>query len=212
MAPSPQSAAKRGGLPTSLAVIFARNLRRLRFQRGLTLERLAEHADINLLALTQLEDGKGEPSLASAWKIAAALDVPFASLIAGQAPRGAVLLRKDKANQFVSESRGLTSRALFAPEDAQRTEFYELRLAPHHRENSEPHALGTSEILHVTQGALEVTVGREPPYLVNKGDTIVFPADLPHSYRNLTDLPALLYLVMTYAQSITNPVGAAAAG
>jgi quercetin dioxygenase-like cupin family protein len=53
-------------------------------------------------------------------------------------------------------------------------------------------------MLHVAEGTLEVVVGREPPYRVNKGDTIQFPADLPHSYRNLSAMPATAYLVMTY--------------
>ena len=82
-------------------------------------------------------------------------------------------------------------------EDA-RVEFYELRLAPDHRELSAPHAIGTREFLHVAEGALQVAVGREPPSRVNKGDTIQFTADLPHSYRNLTAMPATAYLVMTY--------------
>ena len=50
----------------------------------------------------------------------------------------------------------------------------------------------------VAHGSVEVTVGREPAHLLHKGDTISFPADLAHAYRNLGDVPALLYLVMTY--------------
>ena len=132
--------------------------------------------------------------------MASILDVPFAQLIAGAAPRGTVVLRHDKGRLFVSESRGLCSRALFLPEEGQRTEFYSLRLAPHHSESSPPHATGSREILHVAEGRIEVTVGREPPHFADAGDTIIFPADLPHSYRNLTGLPAALYLVMVYPE------------
>jgi quercetin dioxygenase-like cupin family protein len=57
----------------------------------------------------------------------------------------------------------------------------------------------------VAQGALEVIVGREPAHLVNKGDSICFPADLPHAYRNLTSAPATLYLVMTYPEKARTP-------
>lgn len=41
---------------------------------------------------------------------------------------------------------------------------------------------------------------REPPYFLDAGDTLIFAADLPHTYRNLTGLPAALYLVMTYPE------------
>jgi hypothetical protein len=38
-----------------------------------------------------------------------------------------------------------TSRALFPSDMEQRVEFYELRVAARHRENAEPHAVGTLE-------------------------------------------------------------------
>lgn len=193
------SKASREAAPTHLAITFARNLRRLRVKRGYSLKQMAELAQVDPLVLRQIEDGRSEPPLALAWTLASILDVPFAQLIAGEAPRGTVVLRHDKARLLVSDSRGLCSRALFLPEENQRTEFYSLRLAPHHRENSPPHATGSSlELLHVAEGRIEVTVGREPPHFADAGDTIIFPADLPHSYRNLTGLPAALYLVMIY--------------
>jgi quercetin dioxygenase-like cupin family protein len=118
--------------------------------------------------------------------------------MADHAPGGTVITRKERAKVIVSENLGVASRALSPFDEVSRVEFYELRVAPDHRETSQPHAMGTREMLHVAEGALEVVVGREPPYRVNKGDTIQFPADLPHSYRNLTALPATAYLVMTY--------------
>jgi transcriptional regulator with XRE-family HTH domain len=184
--------------PSALSAIVAHNIRRLRFRRGLTVEKLAQLADINLLTVDQMENGKGEPTLALAWKLATALDVPFAALMAEHARGGTVITRKEKAKTIVSETLGVASRALFPFDEEARAEFYELRLAPDHHETSQPHAAGTCEMLHVAEGALEVTVGREPPHRVNKGDTIQFSADLPHSYRNLTAMPATAYLVMTY--------------
>jgi quercetin dioxygenase-like cupin family protein/DNA-binding XRE family transcriptional regulator len=184
--------------PTHLAIVFARNMKKLRVKRGYSLKQMAELAQVDPMVLRQIEDGRAEPALALAWTVASILDVPFAQLIAGAAPRGTVVLRHDKVRLLVSESRGLCSRALFLPEEGQRTEFYSLRLAPHHSESSPPHATGSREILHVAEGRIEVAVGREPPHVAEAGDTIIFPADLPHTYRNLTGLPAALYLVMVY--------------
>ena len=184
--------------PSALSAVMARNIRRLRFRRGLTTEKLAQLADLNLLVVNQMEHGKGEPTLSLAWKLASALDVPFAALIAEHAPGGTVITRKDRARMIVSGNLGLASRALFPFDEEARTEFYELRFAPDHYEISEPHLAGTREMLHVAEGTLEIGVGREPLYRVNKGDTIQFPADLPHSYRNLSPMPAIAYLVMTY--------------
>jgi transcriptional regulator with XRE-family HTH domain len=184
--------------PSVLSATIARNIKRLRFRRGFTTEKLAQLADINLLTVDQMEAGKGEPTLSLAWKLANALDVPFAALIAEHAPGGTVITRKDRAKMIVSENLGLASRALFPFDEETRTEFYELRFAPDHCEISKPHPAGTREMLHVAEGVLEIGVGREPLYRVNKGDTIQFQADLPHSYRNLSQMPAIAYLVMTY--------------
>src|SRR5258707_267987 len=85
------------GAPSAVSVTVARNLRRLRRNRGHSMEKLAELTDIPVLALAQVEAGKGEPTLETVWKIATALDIPFAALMAESAPRGAAVMRKEKA-------------------------------------------------------------------------------------------------------------------
>jgi transcriptional regulator with XRE-family HTH domain len=187
-----------GGKPSALSMTVARNVRRLRGERGYSIEQLAVLSEVTLSALLHMEAAKGEPTLELAWRIANVLRVPFSALTAGHVPRGAVVMRKNKANVIVSQDLGLTTRSLLPFQENRPVEFYELRLAPHHAETSEPHAAGTVEILFVAEGVIEVCLGREPSHRIHKGDTICFPADLPHGYRNLTAMPATLYLVMTY--------------
>jgi quercetin dioxygenase-like cupin family protein len=38
--------------------------------------------------------------------------------------------------------------------------------------------------------------------ILAEGDAILFEADVPHSYRNLTSIEAVLYLVITYVGAI----------
>jgi quercetin dioxygenase-like cupin family protein len=75
-------------------------------------------------------------------------------------------------------------------------------LAPLHREDADPHAAGTRENLVVAKGAVEITAGAERPVVLSAGDAILFEADVPHSYRNLGTEEAVLFLVMTYVESI----------
>jgi mannose-6-phosphate isomerase-like protein (cupin superfamily) len=77
-----------------------------------------------------------------------------------------------------------------------------LRLAPQHRENAEAHAPGTRENLIVEQGTVEIVAGRDRPITLTEGDAILFEADVPHSYRNLGSIEAVIYLVMTYVETI----------
>ena len=53
-----------------------------------------------------------------------------------------------------------------------------------------------------SEGRSRSSPGREPAQVLDEGDAILFEADVPHSYRNLADGEAVLYLVMTYVQTV----------
>lgn len=182
----------------NLAQTIARNVRRLRARFGYTQDELAERGNIDPPSLGQIEAGEGQPSLALAWRVAHAFQVPLTELTAGQAPRGTVVVRYEKAPNFVSGGLGLSSRALLPFDEGRGFEVYELTLAPQWREACEPHIAGTYESLHVAKGLVGITVGREATHVLQKGDTITFPADLAHVYHNLGDKPAQLFLIMAY--------------
>ena len=152
--------------------------------------------------LGQIETGKSTPTISLLWKVATALDVPFATLLAAETTSGTAVLRRDEAKVLSSSDGRFTSRALFPFDSERRVEFYELRLAPNHREDAEAHAPGTKENLIVARGEVEIISAHERPVTLAEGDAILFEADVPHSYRNLTSTEAVLYLVMTYVEAI----------
>jgi quercetin dioxygenase-like cupin family protein len=80
-------------------------------------------------------------------------------------------------------------------------EFYELHLKPHAVEEADPHPPGTAENIVVNAGAVTISVGNAAHEL-NQGDALLFAADVPHSYRNRGNDDALMYLVMTYAETL----------
>jgi transcriptional regulator with XRE-family HTH domain len=185
-----------------LPIIVGRNLRRLRVRQGHSLERLAKHSGVSRAMLGQIETGKSAPTIGLLWKVATALGVPFASLIAADDTRGTAVFRRSNA-KLLSSNQGLfTSRALFPFDDERHVEFYELRLSPLHREDAEAHAPGTRENLVVARGSVEIVSGFGRPVTLNEGDAILFNADVPHSYRNLGAEEAVLFLVMTYVEAI----------
>jgi transcriptional regulator with XRE-family HTH domain len=61
--------------------IFGRNVRRLRQQRGLTQEKLAFEAEIDLTYMGGIERGKRNPSLLVMARIADALSVALPKLL-----------------------------------------------------------------------------------------------------------------------------------
>ncbi|HEY0219629.1 MAG TPA: XRE family transcriptional regulator [Afipia sp.] len=196
------STAVPGDLSVDLPIIVGRNLRRLRIRQGHSLERLAKQSGVSRAMLGQIETGKSAPTIVLLWKVANALGVPFASLIVADDVHGTLVLRRGNAKVLSSSEGRYTSRALF-PFDAERqVEFYEIRLAPLHREDAEAHAPGTRENLVVAKGAVEIAAGSERPVTLNEGDAILFEADVPHSYRNLGGEEAVIYLVVRYVDTV----------
>jgi rhodanese-related sulfurtransferase/transcriptional regulator with XRE-family HTH domain len=185
---------------TELDTTIGANVRELRAKRGLTLDLLAGLSGVGRQTLGQIELGRTVPSVATLWKIAKAFEVPFSALLARPEAVQTVILRGRSARRLVSADGRFSSRALYAPDQRGKMEFYELWLAGHGREDAEAHASGTRESLVVTSGRLviELASTRERHELA-KGDAIVFVADTPHSYINPASEECWMNLVMTYA-------------
>lgn len=190
------------GASQDLTPVVGDNLRRLRTQRGLSLERLAKASGVSRAMLGQVELGQSTPTINVLGKIARALGVPFSTLITQRGAGTTHVLRAETAKRLTSADGRFVSRALF-PFDAPRSvEFYELRLAPGTTEEAEPHPPGTVENLVVTHGAVEITIAADRRALA-AGDAILFEADVAHSYRNAGKVEAVMYLVMTYAEKVS---------
>jgi transcriptional regulator with XRE-family HTH domain len=69
-------------MPDSLA-IFAANLRRIRQARGLSQERLAHAADLNMTHVAKIERTEREPGVRTISKLSVALQVSAADLFDG---------------------------------------------------------------------------------------------------------------------------------
>lgn len=197
----PTEAAEPAEQATDLAPVVGKNLKRLRTERGLSLERLAQSSGVSRAMLGQVELGQSAPTINVLWKMARALDVPFSALITSNQTSGAKVLRSEAAKRLMSSDGSFQSRALFPFDEPRRVEFYELKLSAKGVEKAEAHAPGTTENLVVAKGQVEIVVGAEV-HSLEAGDAILFEADQPHVYRNAGSGEAVLYLVMTYAEQV----------
>lgn len=200
---TPETAKETSPVPmaTDLAPIVGANLRRLRVKRGLSLEKLSRLSGVSRAMLGQIELGQSAPTINVLWKISTALGVPFSGLIGQRQAGGVVVLRGESAKTLSSHDGAFSSRALFPFDEPRRVEFYELRLARSGEERADAHAPGTMENLVVSRGSVEIEV-EGTKQVLGQGDAIVFEADAPHVYRNVGDGEALMYLVMTYAETV----------
>ena len=190
-----------GDASGDLTPVVGENLHRLRTQRGLSLEKLAQQSGVSRAMLGQIELGQSAPTINVLWKIARGLDVTFSALITAQQRSGPLVLRAQQARLLTSSDRKFTSRALFPVNEPRRVEFYELRLSPGGVEHVEAHAAGTVENLVVAEGAVEIEAGGRR-HALDAGDAIMFEADEPHVYRNRARGETVMDLVMTYADTV----------
>lgn len=188
------------GLPEpGLDAVVGNKLRELRTERGLSLDVLARLTGLSRTLLGQIELGKTSPGVGVVWKLARAFDVQFSALLASAEPTETHVLRARSARRLVSPDGRFSSRALYPLGEKPDVEFYELRLAGHSREDALPHQPGTREHLIVTAGRLTLEVDGQR-FELEQGDAIVFGADVPHAYVNVSKDDCWMNLVMTYAR------------
>ncbi len=166
-----------------LARRVADALRVFRRDRHLSLDDLSARSGVSRAALSQIEGGRTNPTLAVLWKIAVGLEVPFHDLLGSSSEKAVRVLRAGDALPLRSSDGRTESRLLSPGGSGSETEVYELRLVPKALHRSDPHAQGTHETLVVLTGALRLGAGKETHDL-SAGDSVYFRADVPHFYEN----------------------------
>jgi transcriptional regulator with XRE-family HTH domain len=182
-----------------LARKVADSLKRFRRERELSLDELASRSGVSRAALSQVEGGRTNPTLAVLWKIAVGLDVPFQDLMGTRVDDDVRVLRYGDAPPLRSAD-GRVESLLLSPGGASTdVEVYELRLLPKAIHKSDPHARNTTETMIVLTGSIRLLVG-ESAHDLGVGDSVFFRADVPHSYENRGTREARCIDVIRYAR------------
>ena len=167
---------------------IARNLRRWRLTREMTLSALAEEAGVAKSTVSLIERGQGNPSIDTVWALAAALGVPFAALFHDEAPPDDMtVVRSDEKSVIATDQAGLDGDGLVARHLLTRTggaliEIYTLTLDKGAVRRAAAHVSGMFEHLTIATGTVEISTDSFTE-IVSEGDLISFRADRPHSYR-----------------------------
>ncbi|MFE4711979.1 MULTISPECIES: helix-turn-helix domain-containing protein [Bacillales] len=179
----------------NIQLIFAKNLKALRNQRKLSLDKVSELTGISKTMLGQIERGESNPSITTVWKIANGLKVSFTALI-NQSQTEAVVVAKEDI-QSLTEEEKYRLYPFFPYDDGRKFEIYTVDIDPGGELISEPHQEGTEEYITVFEGEMTVLVGGTE-YKVKAGDAIRFKADRPHSYFNRENTKCQMNMVIYY--------------
>jgi transcriptional regulator with XRE-family HTH domain len=181
------------GVEVTAAV--ARAVRVLRQSRGWSLDELSGRSGVSKGMVVQIEGGRTNPSIGTLCRLADAFGVTVARLVE-PGPRRRVRVGAASAAPVLWQGGyGGFARLLAGLNEPDFVELWEWRLEPRDRHDSADHAPGTREVLHVLSGSLTVTVDGTD-HVVRAGETIDFPADWAHGYRNDGGEPVRLVMVV----------------
>jgi transcriptional regulator with XRE-family HTH domain len=185
----------RPGSVEEITAAVALHVRALRTGRGWSLDELSGRSSVSKGMLVQIEAARTNPSIGTLARIADAFGVTVGRLLQPASDRTVHLADIAEAPVLWRGGRGGMGRLLRGLNDPDFVELWDWRFAPHERHESEDHQPGTRELVHVLVSEIVVTVDGAD-YTVQTGQTLDFRSDRLHVYRNLTETPARVIMVV----------------
>jgi transcriptional regulator with XRE-family HTH domain len=192
--------------PDEVNAAVGRNVRAQRTRLAWTLDDLAARSGVSKGMLSQVEQARTNPSVATVCRLATALGVSVASLV--EAPEGTsvrVVRAEEGVTLWTGGQAGSAARLMVGSGTSQQVELWDVRMRPGDGIASEGHPRGTRELLLVIEGELTMELDGTP-HRVGAGDAIAFVADRPHAYRNRGDTPLRYSLSVLHRDRTSRPV------
>ncbi|MDF2876514.1 MAG: sutR 2 [Sporomusa sp.] len=180
-----------------LNLIIANNLKQIREEKKLSLEKVADITGVSKSMLGQIERGESSPTINTIWKIATGLKVSFTSII--NSPQDdAMIVHKSEVEPLIEDDGRYRVYPVFPYEDGRPFEMYIVEIEPGGQLSTDTHGEKTQEFITVVEGELTVLTN-DKEYIVNTGDSITFRADKRHTYHNPGAGLARLSMVIYYS-------------
>ncbi len=168
---------------SALARAIGLRARQERQARRWTLDHLAEAAGVSRRMVVNVEQGKANPSIGTLLRISDALGIGLPALVEPPELTPVKVVRHGDGATLWTSKAGGRGVLVAGTEPPDVLELWDWTLAPGDRHASEPHAVGTKELMQVLEGAVTVQVGEQSAVL-DVGDAIRFNGHVEHSYAN----------------------------
>ncbi|TCN24833.1 XRE family transcriptional regulator [Mesobacillus foraminis] len=167
-----------------LSAQIGQRLRYYRLQRQFSLDELAGATGVSKPMLGQIERGNSNPTVSVLWKIAAGLQIPFASFLVNN-PSIKIKRAGDQPDFREDDDKFETYNTFASPGIP--LETYRIRLLPGCIHHSTPGGMGVLKLLTVHSGTLTIKIGSEEENELYTGDSISFSNDVFQVYQNTAD-------------------------
>lgn len=185
--------------PEAINENLGKRVKKLRNDRGWSLEELASTSGVSRSMLSEIEREKANPTLTVTFRIARAFGLTLQELIeSAEASASKIqVIRADDRAQVYRSDKQCEIRTLSPLNLEKDVEFYEVRLRPGGALRSQPHFEGTREFLTVEEGSVRIESDQDADELA-KGDSGTYRVDVPHAIVNTGKGDALVFLVVIY--------------
>lgn len=162
---------------------LGKKLRSTRRAKDQTLKHLAALTGFTEAYLSQVENGRTSPTLASLKKIAAAYDLSVVELLADDPPPNTqIVLRREQRRNLISGAEGMVKEMLVGSQNGKRMEPLLVTVNPGEGSGGQYNHAG-EEFGIVLSGTLELTV-EENAFRLRRGDTFYFTSTRMHGFSN----------------------------
>lgn len=176
-----------------LAQNLAANVRRLREERGLSQQQMADLSGVPRPTWANLESGDANPTIAVLTRVADALQVGVEDLLRSQHS-----IAHHPVRSLPERNAGKVRVRKLMPGAQPGTEIERFEFAPAGELQGKPHPNGTREYLTCEKGELELLAGGQV-WKLKSGDVVAFRSETAHSYRNPGRVQTIAYSVVTFA-------------
>ncbi|EOM78542.1 helix-turn-helix domain-containing protein [Rhodococcus rhodnii] len=166
--------------------LVARNVRRYRQERGLSLAELARRSGLSKQTLSKVEQGVGNPTVETLTLLGSALEIPARRLLTEW---GSPVFVQRRAEDVWSTDAGLSERVLDEVYGSGHVRNHILRLE-RGATTSGPRVAeppGSLHHVYVIDGRLKAGPLTDPVVL-EAGDFVRFPGDVPYTYESLSEV------------------------
>jgi transcriptional regulator with XRE-family HTH domain len=168
------------------AAAIGPRVRKLRRERGFSLQQLATRAGLSAAAIHKIESNGMTPTITTLLKLAAALNRSVSYFIdEGESPRPVELVKREERPPVFTSKQGLRLQNISGRYGPFFLAGAEAEIEPRASSGDEPMEHPGEELVLVTKGALEFTI-EEQTYRLRSGDSIHFRTNRPHAWRNPT--------------------------
>lgn len=174
---------------------LGRTVQRLRKAYNLSLSELSEQSGVAKSIISQIERNETNPTLATIWRLAQALDVSIERVLQG-VQEGPFIEKSSRGDTpiLVSDDGKCRLAIIGWIKTVEWLQWYDFSADPDGVLESDAHQRGSVECLSVMEGELEVEVAGVTE-TARAGETLRYRCDRPHVIRNRSDKPARATMV-----------------